>query len=38
MESLLYDNLVIYQGILHCVRQKGKKASKLVVVATTRIK
>ena len=34
--SLLYDNLVIYQGILHLVRHKGKEASKLVVVATTR--
>ena len=34
--GLLYDNLVIYQGILHLVRHKGKEASKLVVVATTR--
>ena len=34
--SLLYDNLVIYQGILHRVRHKGKEASKLVVAATTR--
>ena len=34
--SLLYDNLVIYQGIMHRVRHKGKEASKLVVVATTR--
>ena len=31
VESLLYDNLVIYQGILYRVRHKGKEASKLVL-------
>ena len=36
VESLLHDNLVIYEGILHRVRHEGKEASKLVVVATTR--
>ena len=32
--SLLYDNLVIYQGILHRVRHQVKEAG--VVAATTR--